>query len=330
MESEKYIKEQIASIFNRKYVFLTGRATTAIYIALKALKIKKGKVVLPDILCPDPANAVLYTGLKPIFCDVNLYDYDMNFDSLNEVITKDTRVIIPVHLFGQPAEMDKIEGSAEDNNLFVIEDVAQAVGGRYKGKKLGTFGDVSILSFGGKIIDAGGGGALLTDDAGIAKNIEEEIQKLPLRPKNKEEMYNIYRRYFYAARDTSNKIDKLHFLFLPLPHIFKKMYLYKFDMDIAKRVYFELENLDEYNKKRRENAEEYRKKLQHPDIIHPKYKYYNNGTVYRYSILVKRDQEKVTEAIRRNGYDASNLYAPLHKMYLSHQKNLYLVSCLRP
>lgn len=323
MEDKKYtkhLKERLANIFNRKYVFLTGRATTAIYIALRALKIKQGEVILPDILCPSPANAVLYCGLKPVFCDVNIYDYNINIESLNEVITKDRKVIIPVHLFGQPAEMDKIEEIAEDNNLFVIEDVAQALGGEYKGKKLGRFGDISILSFGGKIIDAGDGGALLTDDRGTARNIEEEMQKLPLQPKNKEKMYNIYRRYFYAARDISNKFDKLHFLFLPMPYIFKRMYLYKFDVDTAKKVYFKLETLDKYNKKRRENAEEYFRKLQHPDIIHPKYKYYNDGTVYRYSILVKKDQKKVTESIRKSGYDASNLYPPLHKMYLRHQK----------
>jgi dTDP-4-amino-4,6-dideoxygalactose transaminase len=132
------LKEIISANFERKYVFLTGSATTAIFLALKGLKIKKkGNVFLPDTLCPDPANAVIYSGLKPIFCDVNLNDYNMNADSLNEAITKNTREIIPIHLFGQPAEMQRIEEIAEDRDLAIIEDAAQAAGGRYKGKKPG-------------------------------------------------------------------------------------------------------------------------------------------------------------------------------------------------
>jgi len=192
------LKEKLSNIFEKKYVFLVGRATTGIYLALKAMKIKDGNVVMPDILCPSPADAVLYNDLKPKFCDVNLYDFNMNIESLNEVINKKTKAIIPVHLFGQPSEIDKIEQMAEEKNLFVIEDVAQAFGGSYKGTKLGSFGDVSVLSFGGKTIKASDGGAVITDDDKIAKKIGEYITKLPKRPKNLEYIFKIYRRYFYT------------------------------------------------------------------------------------------------------------------------------------
>ena len=139
MPEEKQVlqlQEKLSNMFKRKYVFLVGRATTGIYLALKAMKIKDGNVVMPDILCPSPADAVLYNNLKPKFCDVNLFDFNMNIASLNEVIDKSTKAIIPVHLFGQPSEMDKIEQIAEEKNLFVIEDVAQAFGASYKNKKL--------------------------------------------------------------------------------------------------------------------------------------------------------------------------------------------------
>jgi len=326
MKNNEYttiLKEKLSEMFDRKYVFLTGRATTAIYLALKAMKkvmkVKTGNVVLPDILCPSPANAVLYAGLKPIFCDVNLYDYNMNIDSLSDVITKETRAIIPVHLFGQPAEMDKIEQLAEDNNLFVIEDAAQAIGGEYKGKKLGSFGDVSIFSFGGKIVDGRDGGALLTDSVQIAKSVESEIEKLQHRPSNLNQRYDEYKQYFYKAADIQDTY-KRKCLFLAMPYLYEDLYLYKFEEEIAEKIYLELGNLEENTLRRKENAKMYRKKLQHPYIIHPKYKY--NGTIYRYSILLKGNyQKKVTRELRERGYDASNLYyVPLHEMYLSNQK----------
>lgn len=321
MKNNEYmtlLKEGLSERFDRKYVFLVGRATTAIYLALKATKVKEGNVVLPDILCPSPANAVLYAGLKPIFCDVNLHDYNMNVESLQEVITKDTKAIIPVHLFGQPAEMDKIEEIAEDSDLFVIEDVAQAIGGEYKRKKLGCFGDISIFSFSGKIIDAGDGGALLTDSTKLAKSIKKEIEKLPHKPSNLNQRYEDYKRYYYNTADIRDAY-KRKCLFLAMPYLYEDLYLYKFENEISEMIYLELEELKKNTAKRKENARMYRKELQHPCIVHPEYKF--NGTIYRYSILLKGGyQEKVTDALRKNGYDASNLYyVPLHEIYLTDQ-----------
>lgn len=316
----KYLKELLSNIFNRKYVFLCGRATTAIYLVLKAMKIKNGDVILPNILCPNPANAILYAGLNPIFCDVNLHDYNMNIDSLNEVITKNTKAIIPVHIFGQPTEMDKINKIAEANNIFVIEDVAQAIGGEYKGEKLGCFGDVSIFSFDGKIINAGSGGALLTDSTKLAKSIEKEIEKLPHKPFNFNQKYNEYKEYFYNTASIQDNY-KRKCLFLAMPYLYEDLYLYKFENEeVAKTICSEFENLERNTLKRKENARIYREKLQHLNIIHPKYDY--DGTIYRYSILLKGNyQKKVTEELRKNGYDASNLYyVLLHDMYLSNQK----------
>lgn len=321
--SESYLNQKISDIFERKYVFLTGNATTAIYIALRALNIRKGNVILPNTLCPDPANAVLYNCLKPTFCDVNLEDYNINIDNLNKTITKDTRAIIPVHLFGQPSEIDIINEIAEDRDLPIIEDVAQAAGGKYKGKKLGTFGDVSVLSFGGKIINAKEGGAVLTDDAKIAHNIEKEIKKLAPRLENKERIYHIYRRIFYATRDACQRVDKLNFLFFPLPYVFKKMYLHRFDKSNIEKTCFELDHLEKHNKMRRENTKEYRLRLNHRDIIHPQYKFFDYNTIYRYSILLK-SKERVTTALRRKGFDASNLYLPLHKLFpFQHNNNTF-------
>lgn len=317
------LKATLSDMFERKHVFLVGRATSAIYVALKAAGIRTGSVVLPDVLCPSPANAVLYSGLGPVFSDVNIHDYNMSVDSLNEVVDKETKAVIPVHLFGHPAKMERIGEIAKDNGLFVIEDVAQALGGEYKGKKLGSYGDVSVLSFGGKIIDGGDGGALLTDSDTLARAIEKKIEKLPPKPSNIEERYDEYKRYYYETADIRNE-EKRRERFLAMPRLYKDLYLYKFETGAAKRICLELESLDENLKRRRENAGMYRKMLTHPLIAHPGCQTGAAFAVYRYSVLIKGDgnRKKVTEKLRKKGYDASNLYyVPLHEIYASGQED---------
>jgi len=319
------IKQRLSEICDKKYVFLTGRGTTAIYLALRAIgRCTNGKrmsnIILPNLLCPSPADAVLYSNMKPLFCDINLHDYNMNIESLENVINRDTKAILAVHIFGHPCDMDEIIEIAEKRNLYVIEDCAQAIGGKYKCRKIGTMGDFVILSFGAKkIIDAGDGGALLTDSAKFARIIEDELKKLPPKPPNIDMMFNKYRKLFYKYIELNNQEEKRAKL-LELSYSFKKMYIYKFDSNYANKICEELGKLQENTKKRVQNALLYRKMLRHKDIIHPQFK--QGGTCYRYSILIKRKNVKaITEAIRKKGYDASNLYRqPLHEIY-SNQKD---------
>lgn len=317
MVSDCYVielEEKLSSMFGRKYVVLTGRATTAIFVGLKSLRLKNKSIVLPSIVCPDPLYAVLYNGLKPIFCDVNLFDYNMNVDSLSKIISSKTGAIIPVHLFGQAADMDQIMQLAKDFHAYVIEDAAQALGGKYKGKKVGSMGDLSILSF-SKIINSGGGGAILTDDKKIAERCRKIMKAVPQYPSFKEEMYDCYKRIFYVAQDLLKITGKAKSIFDLMPHIFKEMYIYKIREKWAEIVYDELDNLDKIIEIRNENARKFRRKLRHLGITHPRYKF--DSVIYRYSILVKEEEQrrKIVESLRKQGLHVSTLYAPLHRLF---------------
>ncbi len=321
MKTNYHTQKLIATLsekFNRKYVFLVGRATTAIYIALKTIDAKKGNIILPDILCPSPANAVIYGGFDNRFCDVNISDYNMNIDSLNETINNSTQAIIPVHLFGHPVEIDPILEIAEDNNCIVIEDAAQSFGGTYNGKILGSLGDISVLSFGGKIIDGGGGGAILTDSLIHAKKVQKLINFLPNKPTNIQKRYEDYKKYYYSTSRCADQIER-KCLFKAMPLLYKDIYLYAFEKEVIEKILMEITFLDDNIIKRKENVKLYRKNLQHPFIRHPHLN--KDDVIYRYSILIEEPHcNRVTEEIRKRGYDASNLYyVPLHEIFETNQ-----------
>lgn len=322
MSTEKFrknLEERLCTYFGRKYCFLTGRGSTAIYLALRSLRVQGGKVVLPTVVCPSPANVVLYAGFQPIFCDISLEDYNMSVSSLERVLAKENDVvaIIPVHLFGQPADIHAIINVAQERGLYVIEDAAQAMGGKYRGKMLGAFGDLSIVSFGHtKIIDVGWGGAVLTDNEFLAGNIREDLKAIPERPNNITNMFNEYRTVYYTLRDLTELHERLNDLFLPLPYIYKEMYLFRFPESEAQIILSHLDKLDEFIEKRQINAEEYRRRLQHPEIVHPQY--HEEGVYWRYSFTLRGDNQKeVTDAMRAEGIDISNWYPPIHRWYAS-------------
>jgi dTDP-4-amino-4,6-dideoxygalactose transaminase len=151
-----------------------GNGTDAIFIALKSLGIGPGDEVITA------ANSFIATseivtllGAKVVFCDVGEANRNIDTDLISHRMTEKTRAIIPVHLYGQPADMDEILKIAEENDLYIIEDCAQAHGAKYKGKRVGTFGQIGCFSFyPGKNLGAyGDGGALVTDDGDMAKKM---------------------------------------------------------------------------------------------------------------------------------------------------------------
>ena len=137
--------------------------TAAIQICLHELGIGKGdEVIVPFLTFVATVNPVLYTQAKPVFVDVDAGTWNINPEEIKRAITKRTKAIIPVHLYGNPCNMDAIMGIARKYGLYVIEDAAQALGARYKGRYAGTFGDFGCFSFNGnKVITTGGGGMVV-------------------------------------------------------------------------------------------------------------------------------------------------------------------------
>jgi len=165
----KYIDEfekGFANFSDAKYGIALMNGTVAIQLALEAAGVKAGdEVIVPDLSFVATANAVLYIGATPVFIDIDPFNLCMDPDRLEEAITSRTKAIIPVHLYGHPADMQRINAIAEDHGLFVIEDAAEAHGATINGKKVGSWGICATFSFyGNKNITTGEGGMITTND----------------------------------------------------------------------------------------------------------------------------------------------------------------------
>lgn len=175
----KYIErfEQLfAQYLDVKYAVTTTSGTTAIHLALAALGIGTGdEVIVPDLTIISCAVAVIYTGARPVFVDVDPITGTIDHEKIEEKITSKTKAIMPVHLYSYSAEMDSIRKIAKKHGLFIIEDAAEALGTTYKGKKVGSLSDVGCFSFyGNKLITTGEGGMVVTNN----KIIYEKMQIL--------------------------------------------------------------------------------------------------------------------------------------------------------
>ncbi len=313
------VEKKLCKYFGREYCVLTGRAASAIYLALKVIPKQSGKVVLPAIHCPSPASVSLYAGFEPIFADVDLKDFNMSVASFETILEThaDIAAVIPVHLFGFACDMDSILKLAKKKNITVIEDAAQAMGAEYKGRKVGSFGEMSVVSFGHtKTLDVGWGGAVLTDDEAFYKSLLAEEAKLPECPDNIEAMYTEYRKDYYACKAKADKDEKENALFVSFPKQYRDMYLFKCAPEYAEKIDAALPKLDSLIRMRREHSTLYAKRLQNIKITVPTYA--EPGVPWRFSFLVNNDKQKaLTEKLHAEGLDASNWYPPLYKWYES-------------
>ena len=169
----KEFENKVADHVGAKYAIAVTNCTAALHLALLSLGISTGdEVLVADYTFPATGHSVLYCGAKPIFVDVDLDTYNIDSDKIEEKITQSTKAIIPVHTFGQPAEMDKIMKIAHDYDLKVVEDAACALGAKYKNECAGTIGDIGCYSFHArKGITTGEGGMVVTNDVNIAEKI---------------------------------------------------------------------------------------------------------------------------------------------------------------
>ena len=221
-------EQMIADYVGSKYVSVVNNGTVSLAIAIMALNIKVGdEVIVPDYTMIASANAVILAGAKPVLVDIDRTNLCLDLDLVEKAITPKTKAIMLVTINGRYPEMEKFVELAHDCGLFLIEDAAQSLGSRYKGKHLGTFGNVGSFSFSApKVITTGQGGALVTDDEELYQRILkikdfgraqggldyhetmgynfkftdlqavigiEQMKKLDWRVKRKKEMYKLYR-----------------------------------------------------------------------------------------------------------------------------------------
>ena len=165
-ELTKEFEKRVQELTGAKYTVAYTNGTAALFGCFTALGIGPGdKVIVPNMTFVATANAVIMTGATPVFCEVDKKTFCIDPEEIRKLLDKDTKAIVPVHLYGQAANMDEILKIARENSLQVVEDAAQGVGVKYKNQHVGTLGDLGILSYyGNKTITCGEGGIILTNN----------------------------------------------------------------------------------------------------------------------------------------------------------------------
>jgi dTDP-4-amino-4,6-dideoxygalactose transaminase len=278
-------EEEFASFCNVKHAIGVANGSDALFLALKASGIKEGDEVItvPNTFIAT-SEAITQVGGKIVFVDINLQTYTVDVKKIEENITVNTRAIIPVHLYGQPADMDPIMKLARKYHLKVIEDAAQAHGAEYKSRKVGSIGDVACFSFyPGKNLGAYG-------DAGMVTTNDDEIA---YKVKLLRNHGRISKKYEHEIEGYSSRLDNLQAAIL--------------------RV--KLRYLNEWNKSRRNNAKKYNELLCNSGgIITPYEADYAKHVYHLYVIRVDEKQRDLfIETLKRNDIATGIHYPiPLH------------------
>lgn len=194
-----------------KHAIAMNSGTAALHAALLALDLKpKDEVIIPSFTFVATASVVLHVGAKPIFVDIDPQIYSMDPEKVRAKITPNTKVIVPVHLFGHPADLDPLRALASDKDLILIEDACQAHGALYNGKQVGSIGDMGCFSFyPSKNMTTGEGGMLTTNNDELAEVVRMIINHGEKEAYRTERLGHNFRMPEIAAAIGTCQIDKL-------------------------------------------------------------------------------------------------------------------------
>lgn len=211
-EEDQAFEQAFARYCGTAHCVGCGNGLDALMLALKALGVGTGdEVIIPSNTFIATALAVTYTGAVPVFVEPDIRTYNIDPARIEAAITSRTKAVIPVHLYGQPADMDPIMAIAKKHGLYVVEDCAQAHGASYKGKLIGTFGDAAGFSFyPGKNLGAlGDAGAAITDSPELAASIRALGN------------YGSDYKYHHIYQGNNSRLDELQAAFMAakLPHL---------------------------------------------------------------------------------------------------------------
>lgn len=276
------LSEEMAAYIGTKYAVTLNSGTDALHLALRALDIGEGdEVITVAFTFVATTEAIGIVGAKPIFVDIDKDTFNIDAKAIESKITPRTKAIIPVHLYGQPADMDVIMDIAKRYNLHVIEDCCQAIGAKYKGKKVGTFGDIGCYSF-FPTKNLGGMG-----DGGLAVTNSEYLKNRMIALRN----HGGAIRYHHDEIGVNSRLDEIQAAILRI----------------------KLNYIDEWNEKRRANAYRYNKLFaQYPEIQTPKELDDTYCVYHQYTIKVP-NRDEVHKILQEEGIGAMIYYPiPLH------------------
>lgn len=258
-----------------------GNGLDALMLSLKALGVGNGdEVIIPSNTYIATALAATYVGATPVFAEPDMDTYNIDPIGIEEKITDKTKAIMPVHLYGHPADMDPIMEIAKKYNLYVVEDCAQAHGALYKGKKVGSFGDAAGFSFyPGKNLGAlGDAGAMVTSN----KELAQKVRALG--------NYGSDYKYHHIYQGNNSRLDELQAAFLSE----------------------KLSVLDKMNEERRKIANLYLKGIKHPEIILPTVMDYAEHVWHIFAIRCK-NRDELANYLGNEGIATNKHYPiPMH------------------
>ena len=292
--SGKYVKafeESFSAYCDCNYGVAVCNGTVSLHLALTALGIGKGdEVIIPNFTMIASAYAVCYTGAKPVFVDADADTWNIDTNKIEEKITKNTKAIMPVHIFGNPCNMSKIEEIAKKYNLYIIEDAAEAHGALYNGKKVGSFSDIASFSFfANKNLTTGEGGMVVMKD----ENYYDKCRYL----KNMSFPINAPRIYQHDDIGFNYRMSNIH----------------------AAIGLAQVEKADEYRDMRIKNHNLYKKYLSEVDGITFQKDEENSLNVnWMNTILLDtkkygHSKEELIEHLKNNGVDTRLLFTGMHR-----------------
>lgn len=253
---------------------------TALFLALHAIGVKEGdEVIVPDFTMIATAHAVKMCGATPVFVDVEYETGNIDVKKIEEKITDKTVAIIPVHIYGHPAEMDEIMAIAEKHDLWVIEDAAEAHGALYKGKLAGTIGDIGCFSFyHNKIISTGEGGGIVTESDVLA----EKLRGL--------RSYNFERGYLHKGMGWSYRMNPYG----------------------AIEGLRQIKDIDKLITQRRQICYNYNKNLSE-FVVKPIERSYVRSVSWMYAIKVGKHKVAMQEHLAKRGVPTRDCFLPMRK-----------------
>ncbi len=206
----KIFEDKFKKLIGKKYCSSVSSGSAALDVALKVIDIKKGdEVIIPNFTIISPAISIVKLGAKPVPVDCDLYNWNMQINKIEGLITKKTKALIATHTYGYPVEIDKIKKICKKYKLILIEDAAEMLGHKYKGKFCGSFGDLSIFSlYSNKHITTGEGGMLLTSFKKYKDKIFD-FKNLCFGKKNRFNHYELGWNYRYTNMQAALGINQI-------------------------------------------------------------------------------------------------------------------------
>ena len=279
----KSFEEQYAAFCGVKYGIGVANGTDAIFLALKALGITTGNEVITVSNTAIPTvSAIVSTGATPVFVDINEDTYLMNVCQIEQVITNRTKCILPVHLFGQCVDMDKINHIANKHKLFVLEDCAQSHGAIYKNQKAGSMSDISTTSFyPTKILGTYGDGGMVNTNS---EELNTKMRKL--------RFYGVEKTYYAVEHGYNSRLDEIH----------------------ASILLVKLNHISEYIQRRQILAKQYRTLLTDTNLVLPVKAKYGEHAYYIY-VVRHPQRDFIIEELKKRDILVNISYPwPIHTM----------------